>query len=140
MVWINIYFLYVTGMNVLLGPFLLTMPELDAFYCFNSLMSFRCPRYCSPTLKGVHHACRLVWKLLYTFDETLFLHLRGKVDPQVFALAPCMTFMACLKPLDEVMRLWDLLFAIGIHFNVIFYTTHIILMREKLVSSSSSYR
>jgi hypothetical protein len=127
-------------MNVLLGVFMFTMSELDSFYCFNALLTARCPRYVTPTLQGVHHACRLLWRLLELFDAQLHAHLKGKVDPLIFAFAPCMTFMASLKPLDEVMRLWDLLLALGMHFGVIFYATHLIVMKKLLMHQTSPYR
>lgn len=128
------------GMNVMLGIFLYIMPELDAFYCFRTFVSTRCPQYITPTLKGVHLACRLVAKLLMALDKELAAHLIKLVDPKIFAFAPCMSFMASLKPLSEVVKLWDFILALGCHFVVIFYVTHLILMRDLLLSEGSSYR
>lgn len=36
--------LYVQGMTVLCAPLLFVMPEVDAFYCFNSLLNQHMPR------------------------------------------------------------------------------------------------
>lgn len=45
---------YVQGMNVLLGPILFVMPELDAYRTFSCLMKSHCPRYAQKNLEGVH--------------------------------------------------------------------------------------
>src|SRR5690606_20632422 len=55
---------YVQGMNVLLGPFLYVMPEVDAFICFNQLLSRHMPRYVLKNMEGAHIGCILVEKLL----------------------------------------------------------------------------
>lgn len=116
-----------------------TMSELDAFYCLNAFVS-RCPRYICGTLKGVHHACRLVGKLLKICDPELSAHFEGKVDPSIFAFAPCLSFMASVKPLDDVIRLWDLLLILGPHFGVLFYVTHLISKKNLLMTERSPYR
>ena len=94
----------------------------------------------TPSLRGVHHACRLVRKLLGVFDGQLSNHLTGKVDPTIYAFAPCLSFLACLKPLDEVIRLWDLILPLGAHYCVVFYVTHLVLMRDLLLIETSPYR
>ncbi|KAJ3026088.1 hypothetical protein HK097_006531 [Rhizophlyctis rosea] len=50
----NLKFSYVQGMNVLAGPFLYVMPELDAFYAFTHFIQTACPLYVQPQLEGVH--------------------------------------------------------------------------------------
>lgn len=63
-------FTYVQGMNVIAGPFLYVMPELDSFACFCKLVTYHCPRYVSPNLIGVHDACSLLdecLKIVYCY-------------------------------------------------------------------------
>jgi hypothetical protein len=42
---VNLSFSYVQGMNVLAAPFLYVMPELEAFACFTSFLTYSCPLY-----------------------------------------------------------------------------------------------
>jgi hypothetical protein len=51
-------------MNVLCGLFLYVMPEVDAFFTFNSLLTRHCPGYITPNLDGVHVGCQLVDRAL----------------------------------------------------------------------------
>ncbi len=127
-------------MNILLGPLLYIMPELDAFYCFNVLIAECCPNYVSKNLRGVHEGCSIIERLLKELDPELYSHLHLKVHPQIFAFPVVMTLMASLKPLSEVIKIWDALFSLGVHFNVIMYVSHIILMRSILLTENSSYK
>lgn len=52
--FMSLVFSYVQGMNVLAGPFLFVMSELDAFYSFTMLIQNQCPLYVQPNLEGVH--------------------------------------------------------------------------------------
>lgn len=45
---------YVQGMNILAAPFLMTMPEMEAFFSFSKFIWKWCPLYVQPTMKGVH--------------------------------------------------------------------------------------
>jgi cell cycle arrest protein BUB2 len=47
-------FSYVQGMNVLLAPIVYTMPELDSFFAFSSLITEQCPMYVQQSLEGAH--------------------------------------------------------------------------------------
>lgn len=51
-------------MNVLCGLFLYVMPEMDAFFAFNSLLTRHCPGYITANLDGVHVGCDLVDRCL----------------------------------------------------------------------------
>src|SRR3546814_1267887 len=68
----------VQGMNVLLAPLLYTMPELDAFYCYDALLTRQCPRYVLKNMEGAHDACGLVDQLLAVFDPQLRTYLEEK--------------------------------------------------------------
>lgn len=50
---------YVQGMNVLAAPFLMTMPEMEAFFSFSTFIYDWCPLYVLPTMKGVHCGLRV---------------------------------------------------------------------------------
>lgn len=52
---------YVQGMNVLAGPFLLAMPEVEAYYSFSTFIFRWCPLYVQPTMRGVHCGLRVTF-------------------------------------------------------------------------------
>lgn len=131
---------YVQGMNVLLGPFLLVMPELDSYYCFHSLISRHIPRYVSKNLEGVHTGSVLTSKLLAVLDPALHKHILLKLhDVSVFSVRFILTLLANVKPLGQVTRLWDATFAFGAHFNLLVFVSYLMLLRDKLLAEASSY-
>jgi cell cycle arrest protein BUB2 len=127
-------------MNVLLAPFLMIMPELDAFFCFCTFIRTCCPRYVYKNLDGVHHGCKLVEQLLSIFDPDLSNHLNGKVTAEIYAFQSVLTFLASMKPITEVLKVWDVLISIGFYFNVVFFTSHLVVLRDALLRENSSYR
>jgi cell cycle arrest protein BUB2 len=58
------------GMNVLCGLFLFVMPEMDAFFSFNTLLTRHCPGYITANLDGVHVGCDLVDRCLALVGHT----------------------------------------------------------------------
>lgn len=126
---------YVQGMNVLAAPLLYVMPEMDAFISFNALCKRHCPRYILPNLDGVHHGCSLVDRCLQLCDPELYQHIKKKIlQVEIFAFKFVMTLLANMLPLKEVVRVWDAIFAFGIHFNILLVTAHVILLRSKLLA------
>ncbi|CAG8583983.1 13176_t:CDS:2 [Ambispora gerdemannii] len=129
---------YVQGMNVLAAPFLFTMSELDAFFSFSTFIQTCCPLYVTPTLQGVHCGLKLLDKCLQILDPVLFDHLKNKnLTAEIYAFPMVLTVCACVPPLDQVLQLWDFLFAFGIHVNIICIISQLIMMRDKLLESSS---
>ena len=125
-------------MNVLAAPFLYVMPELDAFFLFSSFLQYSCPLYVQPALEGVHCGVKLVDKCLEELDPVLYNHLcQHKLSAQVYAFPWVMTFSACMPPLDQVLALWDFLFAYGVHLNILCIVATLKLMRNDLLQSSS---
>ena len=113
-------------MNVLVAPFLFIMPEVDAFFCFNALLSRHCPRYVLKNMDGTHHGCSRVDRILATLDAELYHYLQRKgVSATVYAFPMIVTMMGCLKPLSHVLRVWDAVFAFGIHLNVLLCVTQV---------------
>lgn len=113
---------YVQGMNVLLAPILYVMPsELDAFTCFTALLAKHCPRYILANLEGVHAGCALSEACLEVLDPALHTHLSQRVQLQmeIFMFQYVLTLFANMSQLDQVLRVWDALFAFGVHFNCV---------------------
>ncbi|KAH9105255.1 hypothetical protein AeMF1_018864 [Aphanomyces euteiches] len=127
-------FRYFQGMNILCGIFLYVMPEDDAYLSFTSFVTKHCPRYVAPQLAGVHVACGLVDRCLQTLDYKLYKHLLSKgITAKVYAYPIILSFFACIPPLQELLHIWDLLLAMGVHFVVLLAAAHVILMRTDLL-------
>ncbi|KAI8365584.1 rab-GTPase-TBC domain-containing protein [Blakeslea trispora] len=129
---------YVQGMNILAAPFLMTMPEMEAFFSFSKFIWKWCPLYVQPTMKGVHCGLKLLDLCLHNLDPTLYGYLRGKnISANTYAFASVMTFSACTPPLKELLYLWDYLFAYGFHLNILFIIAQLALIRKEILQSPS---
>eukprot|EP00735_Rhodelphis_limneticus_P003685 TRINITY_DN15187_c0_g1::TRINITY_DN15187_c0_g1_i1::g.30686::m.30686 TRINITY_DN15187_c0_g1::TRINITY_DN15187_c0_g1_i1::g.30686 ORF type:complete len:320 (-),score=7.17,sp/Q55EP9/BUB2_DICDI/45.55/9e-78,RabGAP-TBC/PF00566.13/4.5e-36 TRINITY_DN15187_c0_g1_i1:39-998(-) len=129
---------YVQGMNVLCAPFLYTMPEVEAFSCFHQFVHERCPTYMLPRLAGVTVGCELLDEVLDVVDAPLAAHLRAKgLKAQIYGFASILSLSACTPPLVELLKLWDLMMAFGVHMNVLFVAAQVVLLRNELLNSPS---
>ncbi|TDH68254.1 hypothetical protein CCR75_004763 [Bremia lactucae] len=125
---------YVQGMNVLCAPLLYVLPEPEAYHMFCQLIVRHCPHYMAPQLKGVEKGCALVDKCLQTLDPELYRHLTSRgICAQIYALPLILSLFACVPPLHELLRVWDVLFAVGVHFVVVLAVAHTVLLREHLL-------
>lgn len=132
---------YVQGMNVLVGPFLYVMPEVDAYAAFMTLITRHCPRYVASNLDGTHHGCSLIDRTLEILDPILHQHIVNHIlRPEIFAFPFVMTLLACMTPLHEVLCVWDAIFAFGIHFDILLVTAHLMLLRDLLLSEQQAFR
>lgn len=126
---------YVQGMNVLCAPLLYVLPEPDAYHTFCQLIVRHCPHYMAPQLKGVEKGCALVDKCLQTLDPDLYQHLSTRgITARIYALPLILSLFACVPPLHELLRVWDMLFAVGVHFVVVLAVAHTVLLREQLLN------
>lgn len=132
-------FTYVQGMNVICGVLLYVMPELDAFFCFDALVTKLIPAYMSKNLDGVSEGCALFEECLRALDPQLADYLidNMRARTQVYAFAPIMTLSACCPPLDSILHLWDIYFAAGVHLNIIFYASQMMLLRYELMDETN---
>lgn len=107
----NLELTYVQGMNVLAAPFLMVLPEMEAFFAFSTFIWKWCPLYVLPTLKGVHCGIKLVDICLRVLDPELYGFLLGKgLTANMYAF-PCkcyhpqkhslhlLTFVSCVDVL-----------------------------------------
>ncbi|KAG2231976.1 hypothetical protein INT48_001285 [Thamnidium elegans] len=125
-------------MNVLAAPFLMALPEMEAFHAYSTFIWKWCPLYVQPTMRGVHCGLRLLDLCLRSLDPTLYGYLRGKnLSSNTYAFASVMTFSACTPPLSELLLLWDYMFANGIHLNILFIIAQLALIRTELLTSAS---
>ncbi|ETO09445.1 RabGAP/TBC domain-containing protein, partial [Reticulomyxa filosa] len=104
---------YVQGMDVIAAMLLLNMTELDAFATLTVVLV---PSQPEQGLAGAFGSTMLVFKILQLVDKPLSDHLS---DPSIHPFALFFPVMSSLlsitKPIVQVMRLWDFLFAFGLH-------------------------
>ncbi|PRP75134.1 bub2 protein, partial [Planoprotostelium fungivorum] len=127
---------YVQGMNVVCAVFLYVMNELDAFYCFSKFANHYAPLYFNPQIEGAHDGVELADEVMKVADPELYLHLISKgMKTETWALAHCLSFSACTPPLDEIVKLWDFLFAFGPHVNILCLVAQIMIIREEILAA-----
>ncbi|KAI9257338.1 rab-GTPase-TBC domain-containing protein [Phascolomyces articulosus] len=129
---------YVQGMNVLAAPFLMVLPEMEAFFAFSTFLWQWCPLYVHPNLNGVHCGLKLVDMCLRALDPELYGYLLGKgLTANMYAFPSVLTFSACTPPVTEVLRLWDIMFAFGFHLNILYIVAQLQLARNDIFNSPS---
>lgn len=128
---------YVQGMNVLAAPFLYAArSEAEAFVAFHRFITNECPGYVRGAMDGVHKGLALVDKVLAIVDPKLSLYLIGKgMSAELYAFPSVLTLCACTPPLPEVLRLWDFLFAYGVHLNILCIVAQLVILRNSILSS-----
>lgn len=130
---------YIQGMNVLSAPLLYAArSEAQAYALLTSLLTNHIPTYLTSAMSGVHAGLELIDKILATIQPKLsqFL-LSNSLPAKIYAFAPVLTLCACTPPLPEVLKLWDFLFAFGVHLNILCIVAQIIHMKDQLLQSSS---
>ena len=132
--------LYVQGVNVLSAPLLYaSRSEAQAYSLLTSLLTQHVPTYISPTMSGVHAGLELIDRILAHREPNLAAYLLDthKLPAKIYAFPSVLTLCACTPALPEVLKLWDFLFAFGVHLNVVCVVAQLILMKQKLYDSAS---
>ena len=128
---------YVQGMNLLAAPMLYVLPEADAYCAFRHLVVHHCPRYVTKMLVGAHDGAKLTDHVLKIFDNELYTFLKKQMLSSSLTLFPTILSLSTnRKPFSEVLRLWDVLFAYGVHLNIIFAVANLILIRTIILNNS----
>ncbi|KAJ5067858.1 mitotic check point protein bub2 [Anaeramoeba ignava] len=129
---------YVQGMNLLCGALLYTMPEIDAFYAFDKLISDHCPLYAVSQIKGVYQGIYLFDQIVKIVDPELHTFFQQTPDyNKIYFFSPIMSFSAGTPPFTELLHLWDFMFAFGVHLNVVFVVAQVILLRDEILKSKN---
>ena len=92
---------YVQGMNMLLAPFCLVMPELDAYYAYRQFLNKFIPTYVCKLITGVHQGLRLMHECIKVVDEELYYYLKDG-SKCLFMMPQILSFMTCNTPATEV--------------------------------------
>lgn len=130
---------YIQGMNVLLAPLLYaSRSEAQAYALLTTLLNKHVPTYLTAGMSGVHAGVELIDKILDTISPNLsqFL-LSNSLPAKVYAFPSVLTLCACTPPLPEVLKLWDFLFAYGVHLNILCVVAQIMMMKDSLLDSAS---
>jgi len=129
----NVKGCYVQSMSLLLAPFMLVMPEVDAYFAFSKFVDTQAPRYVRGQYAGVHDAFRLLESALKQTDSALYAHLAEahELSPELYAFSIVSTLNACVPPLQDTVKLWDIIVAFGAHWGGVLFTL------ARLVNSSA---
>lgn len=127
---------YVQGMNILVAPFLFVMPELDSYHSFTTMLQELCPLYVYPNLDGARMGATLLDECLKELDAELhdFLHQK-QLHAELYAFPSILSLSGCTPPLAELLRIWDFLFAFGVHLNIVCTIAQIVIIRDKIIAS-----
>jgi cell cycle arrest protein BUB2 len=131
-------FTYCQGMNTICAPFLYTMNELEAYYCFVKLITVKTPLYWLSSHIGVEAGCKLVDECLAVVDSELYHHLASRsLQAYVYAFHCVSSLCASIPPFTELIKLWDFLLAFGPHLNILCVTAQILALRSQLLASEA---
>jgi len=151
---------YTQGLNVLLAPFLLCMNEVDAFHSYYRLYVEMVPTYWMKprdnnpqgfkSYLGVNAACRIADKILRHVDPKLHKALMKNYSDKNKKMKPTerwfhtlythrhmQTLSLCTKPLEQVVLMLDVIFAMGIQYHVLIYVAQLMSLREKLMQKGT---
>lgn len=107
---------------------------------FSSLIQNNCPLYFQPALEGVHCGVKLLDVCLRILAPELHLFLESKgLSTKVYGFPAVMTFCACVKPLSQVLILWDFLLASGVHLNIVCICAQLMMIQSELMDSKRSF-
>eukprot|EP01031_Cornospumella_fuschlensis_P027171 gene27171-32825_t len=79
-------------------------------------------------------------KCLAVIDKPLHTHIINKLrDFSVFSIRFILTLMANTQPLAEVIKLWDAIFAFGVHFGILVFCAYLSQLRVRILAEKSAY-
>ncbi|KAL0226897.1 hypothetical protein P9112_014221 [Eukaryota sp. TZLM1-RC] len=130
---------YFQAMSALAAPLVAVLPEPAAFYALDSLISTYLPSFFSPSLPGVHAAVSLIEEVLGVVDPLLSNHLRDNdCRAEIWSFQLTYSLLSIVKPLNEVIKVWDFLLAFrpcGPSIIVVVVTALVLLHRDVLLNS-----
>ena len=115
--------------------------EVSSFWALESLARRHAPTYFDYDLRGASAGAALVAACLREVDPAYHAYLLQNYSPDCprctfedsCAFPLMASFLACAKPLRQVAKLWDLLFAFGPHFLVILVTALFIHQKHNVI-------
>ncbi|SCU90232.1 LAMI_0E01178g1_1 [Lachancea mirantina] len=130
---------YVQGMNVLVAPLLYICPsEPMAYRLFRNLCHKHIPTYLDSSLTGVHNGAKLLDICVKIIDPKLSSFLADSLlTAEIYGIPSILTLSSCTRPLDQVCKLWDFMFAYGFHMNILFIVAQLVVIRAQILKSDS---
>lgn len=130
---------YVQGMNILLATLLYSCPtEPMALQLFSTLCYSIIPTYITPNLIGVRNGAKLLDISLKLIDPKLSKYLSDNLlTAEIYGMSSILTLSSCNKPLNQVCKLWDIMFAYGFHMNILFIIAMLVKIRDQILNSDS---
>lgn len=127
---------YAQSMSLLAAPFLYVMPEPDAFHCFRVLLTQKVPLYVKG-YAGATQGCRLLDRCLAATDPALYeLFAKHKLNSEVYAFPSVSSLGACVPPMADTVRLWDVQLAFGVHMHILFTLTRLLLASDAILKAA----
>lgn len=127
---------YAQSMSLLAAPFLYVMPEPDAFHCFRIFLREKVPSYVK-RYSGARHGCTLLDKCLVATHPALHkLFADHKLYSEVYAFPSVSSLGACVQPMSDTVRLWDIQLAFGAHMHILFTLARLLLSSAKIMEAA----
>lgn len=134
----NVRGVYTQSMSLLLAPFLYVMPEPDAFHCFRVYLRVKIPEYVRK-YTGAKRGCELLDACLRSTNRSLYDLFRSSgLNAEVYAFPNISSLGACVPPIDDTIRLWDIQLAFGVHMHVLFTLSRLLLASERILKASEN--
>ncbi|CAN8076807.1 unnamed protein product [Agarophyton chilense] len=128
--------IYAQSMSLLAAPFLYVMPEPDAFHCFRIFLEQKVPSYVK-RYSGARYGCALLEKCLMTTHPKLHqLFAKHGLNPEVYAFPSISSLGACVQPMSDTVRLWDIQLAYGVHMHILFTLARLHLASKTIFESA----
>ncbi len=128
--------IYAQSMSLLAAPFLYVMAEPDAFHCFRVLLQQKVPLYVKQ-YAGARRGCTLLDQCLAATDPKLHaLFAEHGLNSEVYAFPSISSLGACVPPMSDTVRLWDIQLAFGVHMHILFTLTRLLLASNSILSTA----
>lgn len=127
---------YAQSMSLLAAPFLYVMPEPDAFHCFRVFLQEKVPTYVK-RYSGARHGCQLLDRCLLATHPSLHELLASHgLNAEVYAFPSISSLGACVQPMSDTVRLWDIQLAFGVHMHVLFTLARLLLSSDTILDTA----
>lgn len=127
---------YAQSMSLLAAPFLYVMPEPDAFHCFRVFVQQKVPSYVK-RYAGVREGCALLDRcLMVTRPELHRLFAGHGLNAEVYAFPSVSSLGACVQPMSDTVRLWDIQLAFGVHMHILFTLARLLISSDTILDAA----
>lgn len=127
---------YAQSMSLLAAPFLYVMPEPDAFHCFRVFLREKVPSYVK-RYTGARKGCSLLDQCLISTHPALHdLFAAHGLNAEVYAFPSVSSLGACVQPMSDTVRLWDIQLAFGVHMHILFTLARLLLSSANILETA----